>query len=153
GEGTFQPHVDFAVGNQPVWAVAGHLSGDGGLDLATANVGDNTVSVLLNTPVIAISPTSVNFGNQVVGTTSSPIIVRLKNPGSVPLTVSAIQIAGIDPIDFSETNNCRNILAIGSSCAINLTFTPKAKGTRIGVLETIDTAEPPQRIRLTGHGQ
>jgi hypothetical protein len=153
GDGTFQPHVDFATGNQPLSAAAGDFSGDGGLDLATANVGDNTVSVLLNTAVVAISPSSVNFGNQLVGTKSSPLTVRLKNPSSVPLEISAIQIAGVDLTDFGETNNCRHTLAVGSSCAINVTFTPKAKGTRIGVLEIIDTAQSPQRIRLTGHGQ
>jgi hypothetical protein len=153
GDGTFQPHLDFATGNQPLAAAAGDFSNDGGLDLATANVGDNTVSVLLNTRVIAISPASVNFGNQAVGTTSPPIAVRLKNPASVPLSISAIRIVGVDLPDFNESNNCRHTLAVGADCTIAVTFTPTLKGTRIAAVEIVDNAPSPQRIRLTGDGQ
>jgi hypothetical protein len=39
--------VTYAVGALPIWIVAGDFNGDGHLDLATANIGDNTVSVLL----------------------------------------------------------------------------------------------------------
>ena len=153
GDGTFQPHLDFATGNQPLAAAAGDFSNDGGLDLATANVGDNTVSVLLNTRVIAISPASVNFGNQVVGTTSPPMTVRLKNPASVPLSISAIRIVGVDLPDFNESNNCPHTLAVGAGCTIAVTFTPTLKGTRIAAVEIVDNAPSPQRIRLTGDGQ
>ena len=47
GDGTFQPPVSYQVGMWPVAIVAGDFTGDGHLDLAVANNGDNTVSVLL----------------------------------------------------------------------------------------------------------
>jgi hypothetical protein len=47
GDGTFQPQVTYAVGFYPAAIVAGDLTGNGQLDLAVANAGDNTVSVLL----------------------------------------------------------------------------------------------------------
>ena len=153
GDGTFQPHIDFATGNQPVSATAGDFNDDGGLDLAVANVGGNTVSVLLNARVIAISPASVNFGSQPIGTTSSPMTVRLKNPGSAPVTISAVKVTGVDSTDFRETNNCRSTLAVGANCKISVTFTPNSKGNRVGALEISDSAQGPQRIRLTGTGQ
>jgi len=153
GNGTFQPHVDFATGYQPVSAIAADFNRDGGLDLALANVGDNTVSVLLNARVVAIFPTSLNFGSEQVGKTSSPKLITLKNPGSVSLTISAIQITGIDSTDFRETNDCRQRLAVGASCTISTTFTPTSKGNRTGILNVIDNAPSPQRIRLTGVGQ
>ena len=47
GDGTFQPQVTYAVGSSLDAIVAGDFNGDGRTDLAVANSGDNTVSVLL----------------------------------------------------------------------------------------------------------
>jgi hypothetical protein len=47
GDGTFQPAVEYAVGQQPMSIVAGDFNGDGRLDLATANASSNDISVLL----------------------------------------------------------------------------------------------------------
>ena len=50
GDGSFQARLEYATGRGP-WAVAiGDLNGDSRPDLATANFGANTVSVLINTP-------------------------------------------------------------------------------------------------------
>ena len=43
----FQPHVDYATGTYPFSVAVGDFNGDGKLDLAVTNSGDNTVSVLL----------------------------------------------------------------------------------------------------------
>src|ERR1700746_61854 len=47
GDGSFQPHVDYVVGNGPLSIVAGDFNGDGKVDLAVANSGSNSISVLL----------------------------------------------------------------------------------------------------------
>ncbi len=47
GDGTFQPQVTYAVGNDPKSIVAEDFTGNGRTDLAVANAGNNTVSVLL----------------------------------------------------------------------------------------------------------
>jgi hypothetical protein len=47
GDGTFQPHIDYATGLQPSAVAAGDFNGDGKLDLAVANTLDSTVSVLI----------------------------------------------------------------------------------------------------------
>jgi hypothetical protein len=44
---SFAPHVDFAVGSYAISTVTGDFNGDGAPDVATANVGAGTVSVLL----------------------------------------------------------------------------------------------------------
>jgi hypothetical protein len=46
GDGTFQPHVDYAAGMAPASVAAGDFNGDGKLDLAIASY-DNTLSILL----------------------------------------------------------------------------------------------------------
>jgi hypothetical protein len=52
----------FAVGASPLGVALGDFNGDGQLDLATANLGGNTVTVLLNTlPPLAAHPASLSF--------------------------------------------------------------------------------------------
>jgi hypothetical protein len=48
GDGSFRPHVDYAVGSPPFSVAVGDFNGDGIPDLVTANGHDNTVSVLRN---------------------------------------------------------------------------------------------------------
>ncbi len=77
----------------------------------------------------AASPTSLTFGSQVSGTTSGAQPVSLQNTGTLPLTVSSISVSG----DFSETDTCVNVsVAAGSSCTIQVTFTPGGTGTLTG---------------------
>jgi hypothetical protein len=46
---SFAASLDFTVGMNPAWVTFGDLNNDAKTDLAVANVGDSTVSVLLNT--------------------------------------------------------------------------------------------------------
>jgi hypothetical protein len=47
GDGSFQPHLDYATGKQPSALAAGDFNGVGKLDLAIINAEDGSVSVLL----------------------------------------------------------------------------------------------------------
>ncbi|MEI9413304.1 VCBS repeat-containing protein, partial [Mesorhizobium salmacidum] len=61
GDGTFAAAVNMPTGTQP-WSVAiGDLDGIGGADLAVANYGSNSLSVLLNnsTGLSAVQHTTV----------------------------------------------------------------------------------------------
>jgi hypothetical protein len=47
GDGTFQPHVDYAAGSRPTSIVVADFNRDGKLDLAVTNGSSDTVSILL----------------------------------------------------------------------------------------------------------
>jgi hypothetical protein len=49
GTVSYAARVDFTTGTQPVSVAIGDLDGDGKVDLATANTGSNTISILRNT--------------------------------------------------------------------------------------------------------
>jgi hypothetical protein len=261
GDGTFQPHVDFAVGQTPVAIAAGDFNGDGNQDLAVVDQGDTAVSIMLGNgdgtfqprvradwldtlpnsiplgdkgilarltlkgnciwsesdpqvyldgdtfgvaqtdasgrptlglslpsgdgrqggefqmwfwltpaPLLEISPATLNFGTQAVGTTSPAQSVTLRNSGNTPVTISNIHIT----TDFTESNTCipsfrpiiqpvagsvagrvglvgvrsflpvifapAGVLQPGASCTISVTFTPPTAGALTGTLTINDNA-------------
>ena len=111
-----------------------------------------TVFRLEVSPVAGLVPTLLTFGPEVVGTTSPPQSVTLSNTGESPLTISDISSSG----DFAATGNCSGSLAAGSSCTINVTFTPEGTGTRSGTLTITDNNDAmqgtTQTAALTGGG-
>lgn len=100
-----------------------------------------------------LSPASVNFGSQAVGTTSSPQTVTLTNLGPAALSKIKVQITGANRFDFPETSTCGATLTPGSSCGINVTFKPLATGARGASLNVRATgASNPAPIPLRGTG-
>jgi len=101
------------------------------------------------TPTLTVTPNSLSFASQEVGTASTAQTVALNNPGRLGLQITHVQTSG----DFSETNNCAVSLSPSASCAVAVTFTPTASGTRTGTLTLTDSAtDSPQTISLTGTG-
>jgi len=150
GDGTFQPGISVPVGNSPSSIAVGDFNGDGRLDIAVVNSADNTISILLQAPAAQTNPPALSFGAQAVGTTSGSMQVLLSNTGSATMTVAGVQISGDYQLQDSQ---CAGMLAAGAQCAIDVTFTPTAPGTRTGVLTFTDNApNSPQSVSLTGIG-
>ena len=100
-----------------------------------------------------LSPTSVSFGSETVGTTSAVKTVTLKNVGTTAITITSITIAGTDPGDFGETQTCGSSLAASASCTISVTFKPTVTGNRNATLKVTDNAAgSPQQVALLGTG-
>jgi hypothetical protein len=100
-------------------------------------------------PPVKLAPSTINFGNQVVGTTSAPSTLTLTNYQSTTLGNIAISISG----DFSFTTQCAASLPARQSCTISVTFTPTAIGTRTGtVTVTSDSPGGPVTAALKGTG-
>jgi hypothetical protein len=100
-------------------------------------------------PAVTLSPTSLTFPGQSVGTASPVQTVTLSNTGSTLLTITSIVTTG----DFSQTNNCPTGLAVGANCTISVVFTPTVAGSRSGTLTITDSAaNSPQVVTLGGGG-
>jgi uncharacterized repeat protein (TIGR03803 family) len=103
------------------------------------------------TPGIALSPASLTFSSQTIGSRSDAQTVTLTNSGNADLIISGVSIAGTHSGDYSQTNTCGSLVAAGNSCIISVTFTPTAEGTRIGSVSIANNASgSPHSVSLTG---
>jgi hypothetical protein len=98
---------------------------------------------------LTASPSSLSFGNENVGSTSSSQSVTVSNPGSSAVSMSSIGVTG----PFGESNNCGTSLAAGASCTVGVTFAPTASGAATGTL-SVNSSAPgsPLTVALTGTG-
>ena len=153
GTGNFTPVSSPATGTGPLSVALGAFNHDGRLDIAAANMDDNTVSILRQVPTVSLSPIGLIFGNQTVGTTSAPQTATVTNVGYAAVNISGVTISGTDSTDFSETNNCPSSLSVGASCTIFVTFTPVSGGSRTAAVSVSDDgSNQPQIISVMGTG-
>jgi hypothetical protein len=100
-------------------------------------------------PVVALTPASLAFASTPIGISSKAQSATLANQGNVSLNISSIQVTG----DFTQTNNCPAVLAAGTDCTLNITFTPTVAGNRSGTLTITDDAfGSPHTVTLSGSG-
>jgi len=104
------------------------------------------------TPGANVAPSDLTFGNEEIGSSSSPMLVTLSDTGTAPLTVNSIAVSG----DFTQTNNCGSSVSPASSCTIDVYFAPSATGTRTGTLTVTDNSNGliggQQTVSLSGTG-
>ncbi len=134
---------------------AGGAGGAAGtMQLQTLSSQWSNVAQVGASPVAAIAPTALSFGNQLVGTSSVAQIVTITNGGAVPLLVSNVSLMGLNPSDFIQTNTCGGTIAATLSCTISVVFNPTGMGARVGTLtfSTTDPANIQPNIALTGAG-
>ena len=99
------------------------------------------------TPGASVSPTSINFPGQLLGTTSGFGYITLKSNGTGPLQVTSV----IANAPFSAVNGCTGAIAPGSSCTISVSFTPTTAGPASGAVTITDNAGT-QTVKLSGTG-
>ncbi|MFV5703336.1 choice-of-anchor tandem repeat GloVer-containing protein [Flavobacterium sp. XS2P12] len=100
GTGSFAPKVDFTTGSGPISISIGDLDGDGKPDLAIANEGSSTISILHNTA----NPGSI---------TSSSFAAKVDfTAGSDPLSVAISDLDGDGKPDLAVANGISNTLSV-----------------------------------------
>jgi hypothetical protein len=159
-------HIVFAAGGATLGSAAVGANGSAALAISTLPAGTtqvvatysgdsnfnaavsapDSVLVIANSPV-TLSPYTLTFPTQAVGTTSTAQILTLSNFSGMPLPVGSIAVTG----DFAQTNACGTVIASGSECLISVTFAPKAAGQAAGSLTIpANGSIPAQTVALTG---
>jgi hypothetical protein len=98
---------------------------------------------------LTVTPGSLDFGSQDIGTTSTGKQVTVKNTGSAAVTVDSVTAGG----DFTAASGCGSSIAAGATCTVTAAFRPTATGTRSGTLTIAGSAAgSPTTVALTGTG-
>jgi len=98
-------------------------------------------------PAVSVSPFTLQFGSQEVGSTSPTQSALLRNAGSSPLLISSIAATG----DFAQTNDCGSTVPPAGSCTFTVAFDPTTAGVRSGSIVIEDNAAgSPHSIELSG---
>jgi hypothetical protein len=123
-----------------------------------ANPGDVYVVTSVGTPVVtlagtgqqailAVSPTSVAFGNVATGQ-SSVQSITLTNSGNIPAT--SLQVT--PPTGYTQSNTCSGSVAANGSCTVNLTFSPTASVSYNSASVSITSSAATVSVPVTGTG-
>jgi hypothetical protein len=130
------------------------FNGDGAPDAAVTNSDGNFsyVTVLINAELpVSVSPRSITYPTQLIGTASAAKTVVLTNNSGAPLAFTGIKLQGAHPGDFVLASECGKTLAAGSHCTVSVTFKPaglNARTTSLVIIDNIGT----QAVALSGTG-
>jgi hypothetical protein len=157
GQGHFESYSTYYAGLNVTAFATGDFDRNGTADIAAANdiYSAGSVTILLNTPVVAVFPAAIDFPTQTVGTISEPKAAAISNPGTTLVELTSISVVGNNASDFVAVPavTCRQ-LAVSANCPLEVRFRPIAKGKRSATLRFTDNAlGKTQSIALTGTGR
>jgi len=103
---------------------------------------------------LSISPGSLTFPAQSVGTTSMGQDVAVTNTGNQPLVVNQVSLAGANPADYDLIGTIPSTVPVGGYFTFTVVFGPTATGTRTANVQILSNASSsPDFILITGTGQ
>ncbi len=107
-------------------------------------------------PVLKASPQSLTFGAQQAGVASSPATLTVTNSGSIAVANVGFAISGPSAASFAtRTATCGPLLAAGTSCTVQVIFTPASSGGAAAtlVVSSSTLGVKPVQVPLGGTGQ
>lgn len=134
-------------------AVAVGDGGSGGGGSSGGGGGGGGTSTTTGAPAVTLTPTSLTFASQAIGSTSAPQSITVANTGSASLFINSAAVP--NTLDFTEVQDgCSGLtLAAGTNCSVSITFSPTASGTRSAAFTLTDNAAgSPHTVPLTGTG-
>jgi hypothetical protein len=100
---------------------------------------------------LTVTPPSISFSAQYVGTSGNPQSLTVTNTGTIALNIVSLTAS---PSDFGVLNACGSTVAVGASCSIGVFFDPTVGGARSGTLTISDNGTGgSQTVTLSGSGQ
>jgi probable HAF family extracellular repeat protein len=139
---------------------SGQIVGEGSMSI-NPNQGSLTHAFLLTPiPSISVSPSSIDFGNVPVGSSSAPQTFTISNSGTPDLHISGMSLS--DTTNYSLNVNggsspCASTtptIAPNSNCTVTVTFSPLSTGKK-DVNLTINSDDPDKptlNVPLSGTG-
>ncbi|MGA3026769.1 MAG: choice-of-anchor D domain-containing protein [Bryobacteraceae bacterium] len=106
------------------------------------------------TQQVALSQTTVAFGNQPAGSSSSPQAVYVTDQADTAVGTFTAALGGTNAADFQLTNNCPGSLSPRTTCTLAIAFAPQvsATGARTAsiAITTSVAGETSLTVNLTG---
>ena len=114
-----------------------------------------TTSPPASEPGLSITPDPVVFDDAIVGSAAPQRTATVANTGDVSVTVGSISLTGGDAADFSVvTDACTGTpLAVGTSCELELGFSPSQGGGRSATITASGTGSTSASAGLRGSGR
>src|SRR5437763_13592057 len=83
-------------------------------------------------PAVTLSPSSLTFATQDVGTTSAPQSITVTNSGGSGLFINSAQTRGTNALAFTQVSDgcSATTVGAGASCSVSITFSPTSGGSR-----------------------
>ena len=104
-------------------------------------------------PVVSITPGSVDFGAQDVGTTSGEETVTLSNSGNADLLISSLTVTAPFSIAGGTCGALPITVSIGGSCTLTFTYSPTEAGAASQTLALVSNApSSPDSFTLSANG-
>jgi trimeric autotransporter adhesin len=131
-----------------------NVTGDGVAGTASLvnTAGELFLHVIAGSPQISVTPSSLNFGNQSVGTTSTGQMITISNPGTASLNVTGVTLTGTGTSDFSNNAVFPQTIAPGGNYQFNVMFSPSARASRTVTMTFAHNAGTTASVSLTGVG-
>jgi Kelch motif/Galactose oxidase, central domain len=107
-----------------------------------------------NGPLVTVTPASIAFGAQQVGTASNVHAYQVTNDGSAALVTAGAALTGGHPGDFRATTDCAKApVPPGGTCTVRVRFIPTFTGLRTAAAVLTDNApSPSQTVAVGGYG-
>lgn len=112
---------------------------------------DSNQNLYFNDPtggkILKLSQGGVNLGTLAVGTPSKPNSLIFSFDATGTISAPSVVTTGIAGLDYTDagtgsctTNGTSHTYSVGDSCTVDVVFTPKHPGARIGAVELLNTA-------------
>jgi hypothetical protein len=107
-------------------------------------------------PKMSVTPKTLTFGTVEIGNASAHKTVTITNSGLSDLAISNISVSGANAQDFNWAATDCSAIAKGSSCTIDIIFTPSAPASEERGSLDIYSDAPKKRgssVKLSGKGK